>query len=56
VFTKKAWKRPSGLPPVRSAPDEKAMRVPRALIGKRSRGKLFENQWLNFLAFAHIFY
>jgi addiction module RelE/StbE family toxin len=24
--------------------------------GKRSRGKLFENQRLNFLAFAHIFY
>ena len=24
--------------------------------GKRSQGKLFENQWVNFLGFAHRFY
>ena len=28
----------------------------RFVAGKRSQGKLFENQWVNFLGFAYRFY
>ena len=34
-----------------------ALLTPQVMLtkGKRSRGKLFENQWVNFLGFAHRF-